>query len=676
MDFSVLYNSAGNFKTQHLSKVEALDLDLFIYLSQLNDELMSVYNKEYKLYKLISYHKNKILNNTDVKDIIKNNFFTSRGLNSKMLQHNGIFIKINFPYLFDELVKNGKSLENAIYDIYYDIDYIPLCVECNNPVKFGDFKGGYNTFCCVKCSATNIGKRDEPKEKRKQTNVEKYGYEFHLQNPEIRKKMSEKCIEKYGVEWTSQIPEAILKVKQTKLEKYGDENYVNIEKIRQTSLKRYGVESVLQIDWIHERGIIAAASDVTIEKIKQTNLSRHGKTSYLATEDAQKKSEEKFLELYGVTRPFLNPEIRKKIRKIKKKKFHIRYNNLQENLLDKHNLILQKDAPNGMHDDVYCICENGHTFKRLAYLLNNNPYCPYCNKRKKSLGERQIKELLLNHMDENNILTSYRDYENGIESKHSYSEIDLLLVNENIGIEFDGVYWHSERRGKDKNYHLNKTNLCEEKGTQLIHIFEDEWFFKPEISKSVLLSKLGKFDNRIYARKCEVKTISSKIKNTFLDENHLQGKDSSTIKLGLFYNNELVSCMTFGKRMITGKLTLELIRFCNKLNTQVVGGASKLFKYFLKNHWNGEEIISYADRRWSNGNLYNQLGFEFSHKSAPSYWYIEKGKRIHRSTFMKHKLPGLLKEFNPELTEWENMQMNGYDRIWDCGCLVYKFNQK
>jgi hypothetical protein len=130
--------------------------------------------------------------------------------------------------------------------------------------------------------------------------------------------------------------------------------------------------------------------------------------------------------------------------------------------------------------------------------------------------------------------------------------------------------------------------------------------------------------------------------------------------------------MTFGKRKITGKTKLELLRFCNKLNTQVIGGASKLFKHFVRNN-EFEEIISYADRRWSNGNLYEQLGFEFSHKSAPSYWYIINGKLVHRSVYMKHKLPSLLKDFDPNLTEWENMQMNGFDRIWDCGCLVYRY---
>jgi hypothetical protein len=109
--------------------------------------------------------------------------------------------------------------------------------------------------------------------------------------------------------------------------------------------------------------------------------------------------------------------------------------------------------------------------------------------------------------------------------------------------------------------------------------------------------------------------------------------------------------MTFGKRKITGKTTFELIRFCSKLNTQIIGGANKLFKYFINNYWDGEEITTYADKRWSNGKLYEKLGFKLEHESSPNYWYIEGGKRIHRVSFQKHKLKNKLDVFEDDLTE-------------------------
>ena len=190
------------------------------------------------------------------------------------------------------------------------------------------------------------------------------------------------------------------------------------------------------------------------------------------------------------------------------------------------------------------------------------------------------------------------------------NEIDIYLPNLNIGFEIDGLYWHNEINKPDKNYHLNKTIECENKGIRLIHIFEDEWIYKKQIWKSMISNILGKTNHKIYARKCEIREINdSKIVSEFLDANHIQGKCGSSIKLGLYYNNELVSLMTFGKsRHFVGSHNVskyELLRFCNKLNTVVIGGASKLFNYFIEKY-NPESVVSYADRRWSQGNLYEK----------------------------------------------------------------------
>ena len=114
----------------------------------------------------------------------------------------------------------------------------------------------------------------------------------------------------------------------------------------------------------------------------------------------------------------------------------------------------------------------------------------------------------------------------------------------------------------------------------------------------------------------------------------------------------------------------ELLRFCNKLNTTVVGGASKLFKHFLK-EYKPKEVISYCDRRWSEGNLYEMLGFEFSHNSKPNYFYVINGKRENR---FKYRKDILVKEgFDPNKSEHEIMLERGIYRIYDCGCKVYKY---
>ena len=145
------------------------------------------------------------------------------------------------------------------------------------------------------------------------------------------------------------------------------------------------------------------------------------------------------------------------------------------------------------------------------------------------------------------------------------------------------------------------------------------------------------------------------------------------IRCGLYLHDELVAAISFAKPRFSKKYDHELVRFCNKLNTNVVGGASKLFSHFLKTCGAGETIVSYADRRWSVGTLYKNLGFTQTHISSPNYWYFSGLDLFHRVNFQKHKLSEKLDMFNPELTEWENMEANGWNRIWDCGNLVFKF---
>jgi hypothetical protein len=129
--------------------------------------------------------------------------------------------------------------------------------------------------------------------------------------------------------------------------------------------------------------------------------------------------------------------------------------------------------------------------------------------------------------------------------------------------------------------------------------------------------------------------------------------------------------MSFGKNRFSSDVEWELLRFVSKKNINVVGGASKLLKHFRNNYSGG--IVSYADRRYSNGDMYKALGFQFSHNSSPNYFYFKDPTFLEsRQKYMKHKLPNLLETFNPNLTEWENMVVNGYDRIWDCGNSVWK----
>ena len=308
---------------------------------------------------------------------------------------------------------------------------------------------------------------------------------------------------------------------------------------------------------------------------------------------------------------------------------------------------------------VTIICsEHGEFEQTPNNHLSKKNKCPKC-----ALKYNLSQESVDNFLKTLNIKTQLNNREilNG-------KELDIYIPSHNIAIEYNGLYWHSEEY-LNNNYHLNKTQECEKQSIKLIHIFEDEWLYKQEIVKSRLQNILGLTPNKIYGRKTEIREVSSKITKEFLIDNHIQGNVNSKINLGLYYNDELVSLMTFGNlRKSMGSTqkddSYELLRFCNKLNTTVIGGADKLLKHFIR-LYTPKEIISYADRRWSQGDLYEKLGFKHIHDSKPNYWYILGTNREYR---FKYRKDVLVKEgYDPSKTEHQIMVNRGIYRIYDCG---------
>lgn len=258
----------------------------------------------------------------------------------------------------------------------------------------------------------------------------------------------------------------------------------------------------------------------------------------------------------------------------------------------------------------------------------------------------------------------------------SPKELDIYISKSNLAIEVDGLYWHSvnSNRNIDKNYHLNKTLSCKAKGVKLLHFFEDELRDKIDICKSIISANLGK-SFQIYARKCSIQQISHDEAKIFCNKYHLQGHTVSSIQLGLFYENDLISVMTFRKqRFSKNSSAWEIIRYCTKNNLRVVGGASKLFSHFIKIQ-NPHEVHSYADLRISDGLVYEKLGFKYSHTTKPNYYYIIGKNRSNRLNWQKKCLCKKLKIFDSNLSEQANMELNGYHRIYDCGNKLYIWKQ-
>ena len=311
-------------------------------------------------------------------------------------------------------------------------------------------------------------------------------------------------------------------------------------------------------------------------------------------------------------------------------------------------------------------CPNNHVFYMRFNDFQQGHRCPICSNRN-SKAEQEIFDFIKQYFEDS--------YQHDRKLIPPY-ELDIVIPSKKIAVEYCGLYWHSEQAGKDKNYHYNKYEKCQEVGYRLITIFEDEW----EKHKDIVLSRLVNIlsisgQEIIFARKCDIREIETKVKNEFLDNNHIQGRDKSKIKIGAFSEDRLVSVMTFSIPSIAkgGKAeegVLELNRFCSEKGIVCTGIASRMFRYFVTNY-NPKEVFSYADIRWSEGNLYKKLGFNFVGRSNPNYWYIDGQDRIHRFNFRKSVLEKKLDNFSESLTEVENMVNNGFTRIWDCGNLKF-----
>lgn len=302
--------------------------------------------------------------------------------------------------------------------------------------------------------------------------------------------------------------------------------------------------------------------------------------------------------------------------------------------------------------------------------LNNG--CPYCALKGKSKEENEVYNYVLSLYP-----TAIQHYK-----LNNNKELDIFISELKIGIEYCGLYWHSEKK-LGRKYHEEKMEQANKEGIRLLTIFEDEWINNNAITKSKIKRILHKDNSiKIYGRKCIIKIVDGKDKNAFLNANHIQGEDTSYLNLGLYYNSELVAVMTFSKsRVAMGgkeKSWIELSRYASKINSTVLGGFNKLLEYFKANY-NWTEIRTYADLRWSDSvnNIYNNSGFMLLSKNKPDYFYADRYHRYHRYNFRKD----IIKKKFPEIyddtkTEFEMMDKTPYIRIWDCGTLTFILKNK
>lgn len=381
----------------------------------------------------------------------------------------------------------------------------------------------------------------------------------------------------------------------------------------------------------------------------------------------QTKREETNLINHGVKHPASSKVINDKRKRTLLERYGVEHQNQRhmetESLLtlqnkNKLNTLIEKSSTFEIADEL-----NVSQSVVSKYLRFHNLTSP---RKPSSASEREIFDFIASNV-QSKIICNSRQI---IPPK----EIDIFIPDLNLAFEFNGLFWHSDLAGKNKHYHINKTLMCERKNIRLIHIFEHKWRENSKLIKSRVLNLLNSNPNRIFARKCSiVDRVETKVAKEFFTKNHIQGFSPASYYIGLIHNNKLISLMSFGKSRYTKKYDFELIRFCSEANHSVVGGASKIFSYFIKKY-NPQSIITYSDKTWNTGNVYQKMGFNFSHASKPNYYYFNNTNCelvYSRVKFQKHKLQKTLNVFNPLLTEWENMKNNNFNRFWDCGNDVF-----
>jgi len=445
-------------------------------------------------------------------------------------------------------------------------------------------------------------------------------------------------------------------------------------KNRMTCLKNHGVDN-------------PSKSDKILKRKEDNNLAKYGSRYTITLDNVIDKIKKTNIDRYGVDNPTKSKIIYKKVRNTMKDKFGdeviFKTDHFRENKNNYYRRLSNPDFFKNRKDqllnygidliDIDCNnyiirCDKGHNYvvnndilSKRIFKYNTNP-CIICNKISSGSSiEEDFYEYILSIYD-GEIIRNSRKIINPY-------EIDIYLPDKKIAFEFNGIYWHNfDNRGD--SYHKIKYEKCFNNDIQLIQIWEDDWRFKKDIVKSIIKNKLNITDNKIWARNTKIIIFNDNNKTKkFLNDNHLQGDCKSNIKIGLEYNGDLVSLMTFSKnRYGVGKIkndSFELTRFCNKLDHVVIGGASKILKFFKDNYkWN--DIFSFSDCDISTGNLYRKLGFNYLYNTKPTYYYIVNGKRDHRFKWRKSILikNNLLLENE---TEKGCMTRLKYKRIYNSG---------
>ena len=591
------------------------------------------------------------------------------------------------------------------YDKYLKKDGEGVCPTCGKSTNFERFSRGYSKHCSIQCMTRN----PETTKKRQETSMDKYGVISASILPEVRKKVIKTTLEKFGVECSFQAESVKEKMKQTNLEKFGVENPQQNKNIRaktaKTNLERYGTETTLLNSEIHDKvkktmlknwgvdhsskspiiiekrnktnnerygGNSPACSEVVLEKMKNTTMERFGVTNYSSTDECKEKMKQSNLERYG-KEYYSQSEIGKEaMKEVIKNKYGVEYisqipksreKQKEINLNRMYDKLINSDRLQDMYTPLFTEEEYTGVFDKHMWRCNecntefsddinggSLPRCPKCFPKTSptSIMEQDILEFCKQYYP--SIISRSRSLlGNG-------KEIDMYIPDLKLGIEFNGLYWHSEEKGKDKQYHLEKTKAARNNGIDLVQIFEDEWVNHSDIVKSILLYKMNKLDHIIDSSVCIIKLLSNDECIEFLNNNHLSGYIKTSINIGLFDNDELLASMHINNSDTKYKIE----RFCIKNFYNSNDSFSILFNYVLSNY-NVSAVYICSDNRYDNIDKYEEFGMHYFNELDPLEYYIINSY----TKITNNSLYSLLKE---------DIDVNKFNKIYDCGYKIYEYN--
>jgi len=561
-------------------------------------------------------------------------------------------------------IKKATSFLNYDAPIFVRVSYIlnnvaiqKQCEECDSKIEHNVSVSQASDFCSIKCSKRS----QRTKDKRNATNLKRYGVSNPFSDSE---KIQHAVYAKYGVTNVSHLDNVkdiiskkntenassrMAKTKATVQQLYNADWYSKTPKWKEKTIATNNMK--FDADWTFQSKAIQ-------DQIKETNLERYGADNPSKNVDVINKIATTKQEQYGDPK-FNNT---KKTKQTMNDRFgcHSQQTHWNKSTLD----IMQNDTL--LKDFVLdktitqAADELGVAPTTLRNTLQSKDIDFYI--KRKNQYETFISDILDYHNI--NYITSDRKILNP-------KELDFVLPDHNIAIECNGIFWHSELMGKGRNYHIDKTLACQHNGIQLIHIWDYQIDSKLTIVNSMINHLIGKTQNRISARQTTIVEIGSNDYYNFLNDNHLQGPVYSSTRIGLEFNGKLVAVMGAGKsRFKTDEYEMHRLAFLN--NHLVIGGASKLFKHLL-NMEVAPTIISYANQDHSTGGIYDTLGFKQVGMSGPTYQYFKNRKVENRIKYQKHKLASLLEHYDASLSEWKNMQNDGFNRFWTTGNIKYEY---